>query len=148
MFQLQLIRCDASVDSNAPNESLTLSVSKGFNRFTIHILIHCTHFDWLHFISYPVEKQAMTCLLNATPIDPTDWKTFNGCGDGLRLFTHPVNFTIFVRSTFDLFDVTCEQNDGTALNPFLTVRKNADVDGSCKRTLLVLPSVSLLMVWG
>ena len=39
----------------------------------------------------------------------------------------------FVNGTFDLFDVTCEQQNRTAFKQFLNGAKNGDIDGTCKK---------------
>ena len=50
-----------------------------------------------------------------------------------RLVLHvPSKSSFFISGTFDLFDVTCKQYHGTALNPFLNGTKNSDVNGTCK----------------
>ena len=38
----------------------------------------------------------------------------------------------FESGTIDLFDVTCNQQHRTELNPFLNGTKNGDVDGTWK----------------
>ena len=51
------------------------------------------------------------------------------------LFICTVNVTIYVSSTFDLFNVMCKQRDRDVLNPFLKGTKNCDIDDTCKRSL-------------
>ena len=43
--------------------------------------------------------------------------------EGEGSFTHTINVTVLVSSTFDLFDVMCKQHNRTALNPFFTIQK-------------------------
>ena len=50
-------------------------------------------------------------------------------------FTCTINVTIFVRGTFDLFNVMCKQHNRNMLNPFLNHTQNGDIEGTCKRTL-------------
>ena len=58
--------------------------------------------------------------------------------EGEGSFTHTINVTVLVSSTFDLFDVMCKQHNRTALNPFFNDTKNGDIDSMCKWTLKIV----------
>ena len=54
----------------------------------------------------------------------------------LGSFTRTTNVTVFVGGIFDLLELVCKQHHRITLNPFLNGKKNGDVNGTCKRSLI------------
>ena len=53
-------------------------------------------------------------------------------------FTRTVSVTVFVGSTFDLFNVVWKQHHRTALKRISNGAKNGDIDDACKQSLMCM----------